>query len=155
LCTCPSGKTRCGGICVDPSTDNNNCGGCGNSCATGATCAGGSCATLVCNGTACQGGTACCSNGACPFQHLNGLGQTYFHCNALGSLTEEMAREAAKAWQPNGQGQVNCECLAWLTDGLQCGQWCFTGPLQGQVFEGAALDCSRCLSVNEPTRSWN
>ena len=29
---CPSGQTRCSGVCVDTSMDDNNCGGCGTVC---------------------------------------------------------------------------------------------------------------------------
>jgi hypothetical protein len=32
LC-CPTGQLNCGGACVDPTTNGNNCGGCGKACA--------------------------------------------------------------------------------------------------------------------------
>jgi hypothetical protein len=41
--TCCS-HTLCGAACVDLSTDPNNCGSCGNACATAESCASGSCA---------------------------------------------------------------------------------------------------------------
>ena len=46
--SCPTGSLSCppnspGALCVDPQTDNQNCGKCGNSCAAGTTCTGGSC----------------------------------------------------------------------------------------------------------------
>jgi len=40
---CPTGKTSCGGACVDMSTDRNNCGTCGRVCAPGQSCVGSSC----------------------------------------------------------------------------------------------------------------
>jgi hypothetical protein len=35
---CGSGRTRCGGKCVNLSTDSKNCGKCGRRCSSGATC---------------------------------------------------------------------------------------------------------------------
>jgi len=39
----PCTETICKGVCVDTSSDPNNCGGCGNACDSG-TCSGGTCA---------------------------------------------------------------------------------------------------------------
>jgi len=55
---CPAGQMLCGTVCVNEATDTNNCGACGNVCASGQTCSNGAC-TLVCG----AGLTAC--NGAC------------------------------------------------------------------------------------------
>jgi hypothetical protein len=42
---CPRGALLCdGGLCVDPSLDTKNCGGCGVSCGSSQTCASGVCA---------------------------------------------------------------------------------------------------------------
>lgn len=43
---CDPNEVYCGGICVDPATDPNHCGGCGNPCSSGV-CLGGSCALRV------------------------------------------------------------------------------------------------------------
>jgi hypothetical protein len=45
--SCPSGKTLCGSACVDLNADTNNCGQCGNSCAT--SCSAGTCLWLMPN----------------------------------------------------------------------------------------------------------
>ncbi|MFO0646083.1 MAG: hypothetical protein U0326_07585 [Polyangiales bacterium] len=42
---CPAGTTRCGGVCVDATTDRNNCGGCGRVCAVA--CSSGTCVTVT------------------------------------------------------------------------------------------------------------
>lgn len=43
---CPSvGFSVCSGTCLDTTADNNNCGSCGNKCATGEICAGSTCRT--------------------------------------------------------------------------------------------------------------
>jgi hypothetical protein len=41
---CDTGKTPCGGSCVDLKQDIANCGGCGHACLTGRTCGNGECA---------------------------------------------------------------------------------------------------------------
>jgi hypothetical protein len=41
--TCPAGQTRCNGVCVNTSSDNGNCGGCGMPCTSPATCMSGKC----------------------------------------------------------------------------------------------------------------
>jgi hypothetical protein len=38
-----SGYIKCGGVYINPFTDNNNCGACGNVCASGTTCRNGTC----------------------------------------------------------------------------------------------------------------
>lgn len=45
---CPTGQMRCNGTCVDTSSDDNNCGGCGNIC-TGS-CEFGNCIVTVASG---------------------------------------------------------------------------------------------------------
>jgi hypothetical protein len=42
---CGSGKSACSGKCVDPKTDDDNCGVCGNTCASTQACVSGSCAS--------------------------------------------------------------------------------------------------------------
>ena len=52
--TCPSSKLVCGGACIDPLTDRNNCGRCGTACSGTSPCVGG-----VCKAT-CSGDTVDC-----------------------------------------------------------------------------------------------
>lgn len=42
---CQPGLTSCNGACVDLQSESNNCGSCGNACASGALCANGACST--------------------------------------------------------------------------------------------------------------
>ncbi len=72
---CPAGETLCVTGCENTSTDNNNCGSCGNVCPSGQpTCCGGACVntqtdTSNCGSctNACSGGQSCVSgNCECP-----------------------------------------------------------------------------------------
>jgi hypothetical protein len=58
-------ETNCGGVCVNLSSDAENCGACGNVCATDQVCQGGVCTALpqACLGTGevCVDPTVCCS----------------------------------------------------------------------------------------------
>ncbi|MEZ4410553.1 MAG: hypothetical protein R3A52_29340 [Polyangiales bacterium] len=77
-CTPP--EVLCGAACVDPASDNANCGRCGNACAAGEVCAGGMCNAfcgpplLLCDGACidpmtdpanCGGCGVVCSTGIC------------------------------------------------------------------------------------------
>src|SRR6266700_2740471 len=52
---CPAGQMACGTVCVDTSSDSQNCGGCGIPCAGSKTCQGGQCkcgsGLLECSGS--------------------------------------------------------------------------------------------------------
>jgi hypothetical protein len=128
--------------CVDIATDEQNCGACGHPCSTGQNCTGGVCCDAgraVCDGVCCDGGTECC-DGACPFEHHNGLGQTYFACTPTGTHTREAAEEAARAWvaEPtfvyDGTTQCGPYCLGWQTANA-CAVWCY-GELAVSPFSG-------------------
>jgi hypothetical protein len=124
-------------------------------------------------------GSPCCTAGLCTGTHINGLGQTYVDCVALGvpgngaTYTEAMAQAALTAWpNPGGSAQNltggNCTesdgvtkdtCDASYTP-VACAVWCYTGQLAGYVFENDALDTGlnygNCLcpaTSNSPT--WN
>lgn len=68
---CKGGKLKCSGRCIDPQTDFDNCGTCGNVCGQGQTCTDGICTggpAQDCTGqpdlTDCGGGRQC-SGGVC------------------------------------------------------------------------------------------
>ncbi|MBI5512605.1 MAG: hypothetical protein HY909_02490, partial [Deltaproteobacteria bacterium] len=42
---CATGRTNCGGLCLDTQTDAGHCGGCGRACSAGQVCAAGACIT--------------------------------------------------------------------------------------------------------------
>ena len=60
--TCPPPRLDCGGVCVDPLTNDANCGDCANNCSTAQTCMNGKCVLL--DGQPCETGNDCAS-GVC------------------------------------------------------------------------------------------
>ena len=43
ICGCPTGRSACGGACVNVQTDMRHCGACDKPCGTGAACVLGQC----------------------------------------------------------------------------------------------------------------
>lgn len=62
--TCSPGRIVCGGVCLDPSTNDSNCGDCANACSTAQTCTKGRCALR--DGQSCATAQDCAS-GVCSF----------------------------------------------------------------------------------------
>ncbi len=166
ICNCPTGQSVCGTACVDRETDEQNCGTCGTVCLASATCTTGTCQCPAgpqagCGGACCAGGTACCGS-ACPPEHSNGLGQTFFHCNPVGTLTLDSASAAAQAWRATSINQytgfqmggcLTDACLGWQTANA-CAVWCYgTDPLGGHVNLNTISNGCFCPSVASPT--WN
>jgi len=60
---CAVGLLSCDGVCADPSSDNANCGACGNACAEGLVCSGGSCVPAGGGGGGGSGGGGTGSSG--------------------------------------------------------------------------------------------
>jgi hypothetical protein len=114
----------CGGTCIDPSDDRNNCGTCGAKCGTGLKCAQGACA-IDCDGGLTLCGGACVSLqsdpancGACDAGCTLG-----FYC-AAGTCSTDCG----------GPGHVLCgnQCVDPRTDPNNCGQ-CGLACLPGEL----------------------
>ncbi|GJP47480.1 hypothetical protein CLOM_g6665 [Closterium sp. NIES-68] len=75
---CPQNQTTCGSLCVDQSTDINNCGACGSFCDVSLACCGGSCANLDSSNDHCGAcGARCpgqCTLGICNYGAAAGGG---------------------------------------------------------------------------------
>ncbi len=128
-CHCPgTAPDACGAACVDRSTDESNCGACGNTCPTGATCTRGTCSCLggltQCGGvcadlstdrdhcgtctTACLATQACTQGTCCP------AGQ--FACTTAGGKAccrgTACCAGGCQTAHPNGLGQDYFDCGA-------------------------------------------
>jgi len=165
-CQCPAGETPCGDACVDLETDEVHCGSCVTACATGATCTSGTCRcpagpTPGCNGACCAGGTSCCGDASCPLAHSNGVGQTFFDCNPLGTHDLAQATKAAQAWRPAPLNQfsgfqVGCptnDCLGWQT-GSACGVWCYGADILGGRVNVNTISI-QCVCPTTASPTWN
>ncbi|MFL5322358.1 MAG: hypothetical protein ACJ790_22055 [Myxococcaceae bacterium] len=64
VCVCGENRLACGGGCVDPLTDESNCGACGNACAATDRCANGTCLPKNCASEQCNP-LSVCFQGSC------------------------------------------------------------------------------------------
>jgi hypothetical protein len=119
---CTGGRICCGGSCVDVTTDNNNCGYCGNRCPSGQTCQGGAC--LGTGG--CPSGTTFC-NGGCTNTAYDpsNCGECGNRCPATSSCQNG---ECIGAGCPSGQQRCITStspysyCADLQTDPNNCGE---------------------------------
>jgi hypothetical protein len=151
---CP---TRCGGLCVDTSTDSNNCGRCGNQCSSGEVCCNGSCVTAISGGYCwstgygCQFGMLECTPGVC--QDVQG---DPLNCGSCGNRcpsgtptccigvcadvsTDANNCGACGTMCPTGGICVNATCTCPAPSSTVC------GPYPGQCVD-TATDHSNCGS---------
>lgn len=112
------------------------------------------------NSPSCGGGQRVCGGNACQTTHSDGLGQSFYDCNPLGTFTVGEAIEAGTAYEVSvGGSGVNVStgwsCGSQITN-LVCATdssgnptycWDYSGAQAGQVF--AANNC------NTPAASWN
>ncbi len=120
------------------------------------------CAGAVCGSPpACCQGIACCTGNVCQPAHPNGLGQSYYDCNPLGTPRNastynlQMAQEAAAAWSASGTASsVFCNqpdpCFGWTKPGspADCAVWCYAGALAGTVgHSGVPTACATVCPV--------
>jgi hypothetical protein len=127
--SCPSGMTKCGGVCVDTYSDPSNCGSCGISCQDGQICSNGVCV--------CPSGLTLC-NGEC----VNLL----YNPDNCGSCGNKCVLGVCV----NGQCQLNCpegyyflnnQCIPYTiceTGQTPCGSTCC---LSTQTCDQNTLSC--------------
>lgn len=71
---CDGGRVRCGGVCIDVSSDPGHCGGCGMACGAGLACVSGSCA--------CPPGDPGCTTGPREIGDPSDCGAAHARCRA-------------------------------------------------------------------------
>ncbi len=180
---CEQSGTNTNG-CEADRTNVNNCGTCGQVCtpfnASLASCDGTKCiyscnkgftnceAAPALGGCTCETSTGtpgCCGTG-CQTKHVNGLGQDYFDCVAVGTYDSVQAEKAKAAWVATQGGTLNNVTSAQCTTGGQtsqcavaqyptaCALWCYTA---GTPFLGLAsvTTTEACQCPTLSTSTWN
>jgi hypothetical protein len=175
-CKCSKGFTKCGKSCRNLQTDIKNCGACGVVCgalhASSAVCSSGHCAYTCeagfsncdqtgANSTGCECATPGCCGNSCQVTHQNGVGQSYYSCDPLGTpgnastYSLAMAQGARAAWTAGTDSSGTCpgssNTVSRVT-ATQCAMWSYSGTLAGHVFVSAPNECF-CPLATDPT--WN
>jgi hypothetical protein len=137
---CAGGLVACGGAgdaggCVDEQTDDNNCGSCGKTCPSGATCTAGAC--MCCDGTVCNPVPTW-------YQDLDGDG--------FGNVNVA----TAACTRPTGYVMSSTDCCdtdalafpgqtAWFMMPDQCGSYDYNCDGMATVQTPATTDCAEAL----------
>ena len=128
-CTCPEPFTDCGGICVDLTISQVNCGGCGIVCQNGLECCAGQCSDVTTDpkhcgycGNACPEGWKCC-NGRC----VN-VGNDWRNCGECGKLC------------PIVDDCCGGECVNLETDDSNCGACGSSCPVGYKCCDRGCMD---------------
>jgi hypothetical protein len=158
------------------------CGACKNaacSTKTGAASCDGTTCSYKCNAglTDCNAATApdtdgcecatpeCCSGGQCETTHSNGVGGSFFDCNATSTFNEPQAQEACEAYAGKGQCSGSSLCCAVGLAGLcllgstamsecgavqgQCFCWQYSGNAPGTVQAVSGKCTAACGSTSD------
>jgi hypothetical protein len=107
----------------------------------------------------CCNGTDCCAGGTCQAQHSNGLGQSYFSCDALGTLTLAAATAAANAWNVGTASYDMSLVCGGGCYGRQtpsgCAVWCYSGNFAGKVDRNDISTQCLCPPQGNVVGDWN
>ncbi len=140
--TCGDGEIACDGACVDPERDPLHCGGCGEVCPAGESCAGGTC-TKACGGSCedgrevCDGNTCACRDGLvrCGGDCIDPNADPD-HCGGCNEACDgdRMCSAGACVAGPCPAGTTACDgaCVDLAADPLHCGS-CDTECRSAQV----------------------
>lgn len=101
---CPTGQTRCGGTCVDLTSNATNCGACGHVCAAGTACT-----ASVCGAVSCSMPQVMCADGC------HDLSMDMNNCGACGRICT--AIQACISLSGGSGGPYGCCSRAVVRDG--------------------------------------
>jgi hypothetical protein len=143
---CPSSApTLCSGTCVDTTTNANDCGTCGNACATAIVHAQPTCVASGCT-FSCNIGYSACSGGCTDFQsdsaNCGGCGSAY-------ACTGGQTCQSGRCGCPGGTVSCGGTCVDTQSDSLNCGS-CGHG-CNGAGCSGAL--CGSYVIAQGPTTS--
>jgi hypothetical protein len=126
---CTGGQSKCGSACKDLTSDQQNCGACGNACGSGETCQGGQCL--------CSAGLLDCG-GTCIPADANNCGGCNTKC-PTGQVCSASSCQASC-----GAGETMCgtgACVNTMNNALNCGS-CGNACPAGSVCNGGSCGCS-------------
>jgi hypothetical protein len=133
-CNCEEGLSRCGNACVDTSSDERNCGGCGVRCAAAEVCSDGECVCVPrCSADSCGKDDGC--GGTCGpyFEPTSQTCMTAFElCDAdywfvAGERAECLVSPQGELdWLCDGGGGRGFEWGSSCTQTADCQSWCET-----------------------------
>lgn len=109
---CQAGLTACADVCANLSSDNQNCGSCGNACPAGDICSNGSCAL------SCQAGLQNCK-GTCSNPKIDPA-----NCGACGTVCpKNQVCSAGSCTLSCDTGLTDCagQCVSTQSDPANCG----------------------------------
>lgn len=109
---CPGGDTCCSGECANLSNDDNNCGSCGNVCPAGTSCVGGACVSN--NNTSCGN----CGNITPCSSDQSGTCYGFFTVDGGCNCFEDIACDGAQTCSSNADCPPGSQC----TTGTCCGE---------------------------------
>jgi hypothetical protein len=130
---CAEGQTACDGVCVDLSSDDEHCGGCGISCGSG-TCTDGACGAS-CDASELSCGEICCpvtlgcdaTGNACAPMPDSGAADTFVPpppCPETapgdGESCESEGQRCTYILCPESVTRAECERSGWLITSLPC-----------------------------------
>jgi hypothetical protein len=147
---CPNpGEIRCDGVCVNPRTDPDNCGRCGNLCPAGVTCVNGTCGGPTggcpsgqtrCSGTCVNLATDFFNCGSC--RHACAAGQFCSRGSCVNACSNPVDCPSDEDPSKFGcGGNANCACLRTVE-----------GPSQCTLFSQLTGFCTDCRSSSECPR---
>lgn len=129
---CPSGEILCGDLCIDPTTDRNNCGECGKTCTSMEDCVEGTC---TCTEPYKRCGDECVDTSS----NSEHCGECYHACADPLSCEEGMCK------CPDGLMMCGEECVDTNTNPDHCGECnhsCNTSA--GEVCNGSGNCTTEC-----------
>jgi hypothetical protein len=169
-----------GGSDCGPLDTTANCSACGAACdtkhSTGATCNGTTCQYAGCSPgysncdktapdtNGCECATPACCNSQCQTVHTNGVGESFYDCNPMGTYTLATAIEACVAYAETVGGNANdcvggwtcppgntanqAVCYSALGGMTACSNYCwvYLGGASGDVQECNAPTCDQSLA---------